>query len=180
MRTGLEEDQDVHSGGGCQTADEQTARGQQEAVALAQWHVEVLGTDLSLEMVERCCAGRYNQLEMNRGLPATHLVRHFERDGTGWRICRDLAAVTTFRQLNLVRPLPPLGRFDVVFLRNVLIYFDLPTKREVLARVRQVLAPDGVLYLGATETTMGVDDAWERVAVGRGSVYQISQDRKGS
>jgi chemotaxis protein methyltransferase CheR len=149
-----------------------------EVPALAGWHLEVLGTDISLEMVERCREGRYTQLEMNRGLPATHLVRHFERDGTAWRVNRELTSVTTFRQLNLVRPLPPLGRFDVVFLRNVLIYFDLATKREVLSRVRQAMAPDGVLYLGATETTMGVDDAWERVAVGRSSVYRLTQDRK--
>ncbi|GAB3598481.1 chemotaxis protein CheR [Angustibacter peucedani] len=150
-----------------------------ETPALAGWHLEVLGTDLSLEMVERSREGRYNQLEMNRGLPATHLVRWFERDGTAWRVTRELGALTTFRQLNLVRPFPHLGgRFDVVFLRNVLIYFDLPTKREVLARVREVLAPDGVLFLGATETTMGVDDAWERVAVGRSSVYRMTQDRK--
>jgi chemotaxis protein methyltransferase CheR len=146
-----------------------------EAPQLAGWVYEVLGTDLSLEMVERSRDGRYNQLEMNRGLPATSLVRWFERDGTAWRVCRELAALTTFRQLNLVRPLPAIGRFDVVFLRNVLIYFDLPTKREVLQRVRTVLAPDGYLYLGASETTMGVDDSWERVPIGRSSVYRMKQ-----
>ncbi len=149
-----------------------------EAVELTGWRLEVLGTDLSLEMVERCREGRYSQLEMNRGLPATHLVRHFERDGTAWRVNRNLAAMTTFRQLNLVRQFPPLPAFDVVFLRNVLIYFDLPTKREVLARVRQVLAPDGVLYLGASETTLGVDDAWQQVPVGRAFVYRRPHDRK--
>ncbi len=147
-----------------------------ETPAVAGWDLEVVGTDLSLEMVERCRDGRYNQMEMNRGLPATHLVRHFERDGAAWRVSRDLASLTTFRQLNLIRPLPEIGRFDVVFLRNVLIYFDLDTKREVLARVRQVLAPDGFLYLGATETTMGVDDAWEREPIGRCSVYRMKQD----
>jgi chemotaxis protein methyltransferase CheR len=84
--------------------------------------------------------------------------------------------MTTFRQLNLVRPWPPMGQFDVVLLRNVLIYFDLPTKRQVLASVRRVLAPGGYLYLGASETTMGVDDAWERVPIGRSSVYQLRQD----
>jgi chemotaxis protein methyltransferase CheR len=147
-----------------------------EAQHLADWSLEVVGTDISLEMVERSREGRYNQLEMNRGLPATHLVRHFERDGAAWRVSRELAALTTFRQVNLVRPLPAVGRFDVIFLRNVLIYFDLPTKRQVLARVREVLAPDGYLYLGATETTMGVDDAWEREPVGRSSVYRIAPD----
>jgi chemotaxis protein methyltransferase CheR len=146
-----------------------------QAPQLAGWGVEVLGTDLSLEMVERSRDGRYSQLEMNRGLPASELVRWFERDGAAWRVRRELAAVTSFRELNLVRPFPPLGRFDLIFLRNVLIYFDLATKREVLQRVRQMLAPDGYLYLGASETTMGVDDSWERVPIGRGSVYRMKQ-----
>jgi chemotaxis protein methyltransferase CheR len=143
---------------------------------LAGWHCEVLGTDLSNEMVERSRAGVYSQLEVNRGLPATALVRHFQRDGAAWRVNQRLAAMTTFRQLNLVRPWPPMGQFDVVLLRNVLIYFDLPTKRQVLASVRRVLAPGGYLYLGASETTMGVDDAWERVPIGRSSVYRLRQD----
>ena len=146
-----------------------------EAPQLTGWGLEVLGTDLSLEMVERCRDGRYSQLEMNRGLPAAELVRWFSRDGASWRVRPELAAVTSFRQLNLVRPLPPLGRFDLIFLRNVLIYFDLATKRDVLHRLRSFLAPDGYLFLGASETTMGVDDAWERVPIGRGSVYRMKQ-----
>ncbi len=149
-----------------------------EAPQLAGWSVEVLGTDLSLEMVERSRDGRYSQLEMNRGLPATQLVRWFEREGAAWRVKRELTAMTSFRQLNLVRPLPPLGRFDLLFLRNVLIYFDLATKREVLHRIRSLLAPDGYLYLGASETTMGVDESWERVPVGRSSVYRLKDTRK--
>jgi chemotaxis protein methyltransferase CheR len=149
-----------------------------EAPQLAGWSFDVLGTDLSLEMVERARDGRYSQLEMNRGLPAPSLVRWFERDGAAWRVNRELAAMASFRQLNLVRPLLALGRFDLVFLRNVLIYFDLATKREVLQRLRAVLAPDGYLFLGASETTMGVDDAWERVPVGRSSAYRIKQDTR--
>jgi chemotaxis protein methyltransferase CheR len=142
---------------------------------LAGWSTEVLGTDLSLEMVERSREGWYSQLEVNRGLPATSLVRHFSRDGAGWRVDRGLAAATSFRQLNLARPLTGLGTFDVIFLRNVLIYFDLESKRDVLNRLRQVLAPDGYLYLGAPETTMGIDDMWQRQALGRGSVYRLTQ-----
>jgi chemotaxis protein methyltransferase CheR len=139
-----------------------------DSPALAGWSTEVLGTDLSLEMVERCREGWYSQLEVNRGLPATSLVRHFERDGAGWRINPALAARTSFRQLNLARPLTGLGTFDVIF------HFDLDTKREVLRRLRQVLAPDGYLYLGAPETTMGIDDMWQRHALGRGSVYRLT------
>lgn len=147
-----------------------------ETPAVAGWRTEVLGTDLSEEMVARAREGRYTQLEVNRGLPATSLVRHFERDGAHWRIAPALASAVTFRPLNLVRPFPPLGRFDVVFLRNVLIYFDVATKRDILRRVRQVMAPDGYLFLGAAEMTMGVDDAWERLPAGRSSVYRIREE----
>lgn len=144
--------------------------------ALAGWSIEIVGTDLSDQMLDRCRQGRYSQLEVNRGLPVTHLVRHFERDGASWKVNADLARMTSFSNVNLMRPFPPMGRFDVVFLRNVLIYFDVPTKKDILRRVRQVLAPDGFLFLGAAEMTMGVDDAWERVAVGRSSVYRIRKD----
>jgi chemotaxis protein methyltransferase CheR len=142
---------------------------------LAGWKVELVATDLSEEMLTRSRKGEYSQLEVNRGLPATTLVRHFERSGLNWRINQSIRERVEFRSLNLTRPFPPMGRFDVVFLRNVLIYFDLPTKRDVLKRVRQVMAPDGHLFLGAAEMTMGVDDAWERVPAGRSSVYRIRE-----
>jgi chemotaxis protein methyltransferase CheR len=140
--------------------------------ALTGWKVEIVATDLNEEVLARARAGTYSQLEVNRGLPASTLVRHFTRDGAHWRITPALAAAVTFRPLNLVRPFPAMGAFDVVLLRNVLIYFDLPTKRDILRRVRQVLSPDGYLFLGAAEMTMGVDDSWERVPAGRSSVYQ--------
>ncbi|HKG49154.1 MAG TPA: protein-glutamate O-methyltransferase CheR [Actinomycetales bacterium] len=144
--------------------------------AVAGWTIEILGTDLSSVMVQRAREGRYSQLEVNRGLPASHLVRHFERDGAGWRVNTQLRSMARFSELNLMRPFPTVGRFDVVFLRNVLIYFDVVTKRDILHRVGRVLAPDGYLYLGAAEMTMGVDDAWERVAAGRSSVYRRRKD----
>ncbi len=143
---------------------------------LAGWKIELVATDLSEEMLTRARKGEYTQLEVNRGLPATTMVRHFERAGLNWRINQSIRDRVEFRQLNLTRPFPPMGRFDVVFLRNVLIYFDLPTKRDVLKRVRQVMAPDGHLFLGAAEMTMGVDDAWERVPAGRSSVYRIREN----
>ena len=155
------------------------------AMLLLEWlpahpgvSAQIIGTDISPRMVERARSARYSQLEVNRGMPATSLVKHFTRDGASWRIAPAIASAVTFRQLNLVRPFPPIGRFDVVFLRNVLIYFDLPTKRDILRRVRQVLAPDGFLFLGAAEMTMGVDDQWERVPAGRSSVYQIRKDNR--
>jgi chemotaxis protein methyltransferase CheR len=150
----------------------------QDTPELAGWKVDMLATDLSQEMLDRARSGQYSQLEVNRGLPATTLVRHFERSGLSWRISPALSSQVQFRQLNLMRPFPPMGKFDVVFLRNVLIYFDLATKRDILRRVRQVMAPDGHLFLGAAEMTMGVDDAWERVPAGRSSVYRIREEHR--
>jgi chemotaxis protein methyltransferase CheR len=149
----------------------------QDTPELAGWKIDMIASDLSQEMLDRAQKGEYSQLEVNRGLPATTLVRHFERSGLSWRISPALAAQVQFRQLNLVRPFPPMGKFDVVFLRNVLIYFDLATKRDILRRVRQVMAPDGHLFLGAAEMTMGVDDAWERVPAGRSSVYKVREEQ---
>jgi chemotaxis protein methyltransferase CheR len=143
-----------------------------DAMPDAASRVVITATDLSTEMVERTRAGRFSQLEVNRGLPAPMLVRHFTRAGNEWEISPALRRMVTARQCNLAAPLPPMGPFDVVYLRNVLIYFDLPTKQSILRRVRQLMRPDGWLFLGAAETTLGVDDAWERVVLGRSSAYR--------
>jgi chemotaxis protein methyltransferase CheR len=135
--------------------------------------VEVVGTDLSEEMLARARAAEYSQLEINRGLPAATLVKHFERSGVGWRVRPNVASTVSFRPLNLIRPFPAMGPFDVVFLRNVLIYFDTATKRDILARVRRLIAPDGVLFLGAAEMLTGIDDGWERIPGERSSIYRV-------
>lgn len=127
--------------------------------------VDVLATDLSDQVLERARAGIYSQLEVNRGLPAPLLVRHFDRVGAHWQVRAELRARVTFRRHNLL-DLPPPGRFDLVFLRNVLIYFDLATKRAVLDRVARALRPGGFVVLGAAETTLGVHDGFERVEAG--------------
>jgi chemotaxis protein methyltransferase CheR len=137
------------------------------------WTYEILGTDISAEMLQRAEAGQYTQLEVNRGLPAASLVRHFERVGATWRVSQQLRRNVSFRRLNLAAPLPPLPPFDVIFLRNVLIYFDVETKRSVLQRVSAALKPDGWLFLGSAETTIGIDDRFERVVTGRTSAYRL-------
>lgn len=134
----------------------------------------ILGTDLNGAVLDQARSGRYSQLEVNRGLPAPMLVKHFERAGAAWQVRPELRRAVTFRQHNLLQPLPEPGGFDVIFLRNVLIYFDLPTKRDILGRLRRRLRPGGFLVLGAAETTVGIDPAWDRVEVTRGSVYQLS------
>jgi chemotaxis protein methyltransferase CheR len=125
---------------------------------LAGWRVDILATDLSTEMLERARAAIYSQFEVQRGLPIQYLVRHFTQAGDLWQIAPGVRAMVDFRQLNLLHPFGYLGPFDVVFCRNVLIYFDQPTKSDVLARIAAVTAPDGYLLLGAAETVVGLTD----------------------
>ncbi|SDY68311.1 chemotaxis protein methyltransferase CheR [Modestobacter sp. DSM 44400] len=148
-----------------------------DALPDAARRVSITATDLSREMVERTRAGRFSQLEVNRGLPASMLVRHFTRAGNEWEISPALRRTVTVAECNLAAPLPRMGPFDVVYLRNVLIYFDLATKQAILRRVAALMRPDGWLFLGGAETTLGVDDNWERVVLGRGSAYR---PRKGN
>jgi chemotaxis protein methyltransferase CheR len=144
----------------------------EDAMPNAGARVSITATDISREMVDRTRAGRFSQLEVNRGLPAPMLVRHFTRVGTEWEVAPGLRRMVTAFECNLAAPLPRMGPFDVVYLRNVLIYFDLPTKQAILRRVRDLMRPDGWLFLGAAETTLGVDDSWERVVIGRSSAYR--------
>jgi len=133
---------------------------------------EILATDLSQQVLDRAAAGRYTQLEVNRGLPAPLMVRYFTRVGAEWEISAALRSRVTFRQHNLMDLPPVIGRMDVILLRNVLIYFDLPTKQAILRRMAGVLADDGTLLLGSAETTIGVDTSWERIQIGSGSAYR--------
>ena len=133
--------------------------------------IEITATDLSGEVLARAERGAYSQLEVNRGLPAKYLVKYFTKAGTEWQVGQELRSLVRFSKHNLLGP-PPLGPFDIVFLRNVLIYFDVEVKRDILRRLRSVLRPGGFLVLGAAETTVGIDDAWQRVQVGRSSIYR--------
>ncbi|MDZ4672895.1 MAG: protein-glutamate O-methyltransferase CheR [Gemmatimonadota bacterium] len=144
---------------------------------LRDWDVQILATDLSREMVERAQQGRYGQLEINRGLPAPHVVRYFERQGVHWQVKPELRRLVRARQINLIEAWPALPRFDVILLRNVLIYFDLETKRGILRRARQALRPDGVLFLGSAETTFMVDDGWERLSTSGSVAYRPQASR---
>ncbi|RZS91389.1 chemotaxis protein methyltransferase CheR [Motilibacter rhizosphaerae] len=143
-----------------------------DAVRAAGWRLEILATDISEEMLARAKAGRYSQLEVNRGLPAPLLVKHFHRVGTEWEVAPEFRQSITFRRMNLAAPFGAMPQFDIVLLRNVLIYFDTPTKRSILKRVASSLRPDGHLLLGGAETTLGVDDAWDRVLVSGAPVHR--------
>ncbi|GGK82806.1 CheR family methyltransferase [Mangrovihabitans endophyticus] len=137
------------------------------------WSYEIMGSDISTEMVKRAETAEYSQVEVNRGLPAAQLVQYFERAGAHWRVAPSLRRNVSFKLMNLTSPLPSLAPFDVIFLRNVLIYFDVETKRSVLRNAARLLRPDGWLFLGAAETTIGVDDNYERVTAGRTSAYRV-------
>jgi chemotaxis protein methyltransferase CheR len=131
--------------------------------------VEIVGTDLSLDVLARAKDGVYTQFEVQRGLPVTHLVKHFRKDGANWRISDALRAMVTWRSFNLLDDMATLGRFDVVFCRNVLIYFDQPTKGRVLDSIARLMPADGLLYLGGAETVLGITQKFEPLAGERGA-----------
>lgn len=141
----------------------------------AGWTAEILATDVSTAMLERVKRGTYSQVEMNRGLPATMLVKHFTKSGSEWEITPRLRQVVRTQHLNLAAPFPPLPVFDIVFLRNVLIYFDVDVKRDILRRVRPHVATDGYLLLGSSETTLDMDDHWVREPLGRVQLHRPSR-----
>ncbi len=132
---------------------------------------EILGTDIAREPLERARAGLYSQFEVQRGLPMQMLVKHFTKEDAQWRIKQGLRDAVSFRSWNLLGDLRPLGIFDVVFCRNVLIYFDPPTKRMVLDAIAKQMQPDGVLFLGGAETVLGVSEAFRPIA-GEAGFYQ--------
>jgi chemotaxis protein methyltransferase CheR len=142
--------------------------------ALAGWKVSILATDLSREVLARARAARYSQLEVNRGLPVGYLVKHFRKEGMEWQLADPIRQMVEFRELNLIEAWPGLPPMDLVFMRNVLIYFDVDTKRSILGKLRRTLRPDGALFLGGAETTMNLDDAYQRVPLGKAVCYRPS------
>lgn len=142
--------------------------------ALDGWNVKIIGSDLSTGILERARAGRFSQLEVNRGLPAALLVKYFRKEGLGWHINDSVRGLVQFHQFNLAAdPWPSSPPVDIVFLRNVLIYFDASTKKQILNKVRRLLRPEGYLFLGGAETTLHVDDAFECVSFERSSCFRV-------
>jgi chemotaxis protein methyltransferase CheR len=142
---------------------------------LLAWDIKFIATDLCGEALARARCGRFNQIEVNRGLPAALLVKYFVRQGADWVIREDLRRRVDFRELNLVRDWPLEPPLDIVFLRNVMIYFDVETKKSILAKIRRLLRPGGYLLLGGAETTFNVDDAFERAVFDKSTFYRLKQ-----
>lgn len=130
---------------------------------LATWECRILASDISNEVLARARTGRYSQVEVNRGLPAAFLIKYFTRNKLNWELNENIRKMVEFFEINLTQPLPALPRMDIIFLRNVLIYFDIQTKRQILEAARRQLRPDGYMLLGGSETTFGIHDGFERV-----------------
>ena len=151
----------------------------QETAALNDWAIEIVGTDISTDMVERAKAGVYSSFEIQRGMPAKLLVKYFGRAGDKWQITEPIRRAVQFRRHNLLHDAMALGTFDVVFCRNVLIYFDIPTKAKVLAAVHRQMPADGYLVLGAAETVLGVTEMFDQ-SPGLPGIYVPSAPVSGS
>ena len=141
---------------------------------LSTWSIDLLATDISQAMIERCRSGRFTQAEISRGLPSAQLVKYFDKDGSTWVVRDEIRSMVRVQQLNLARPWWPMPRWDLILLRNVLIYFDLETKTDIVKRTERVLAPDGYLMLGTAETTTGLSSNLARQVGERVSYYTPS------
>ena len=135
---------------------------------LTGWRTEILGTDLSADVLRRAKQGRYSQFEVQRGLPIQMLVKYFTQIGQDWEISSDIRSMVNYRKLNLLDDFTALGTFDVIFCRNVLIYFDQAAKKAILDRMAKRMSPDGFLVLGAAETVIGITDAFKPLKGQRG------------
>ena len=146
------------------------------SAALAGWRVEIIATDLSQEVLEKSKSGIYSQFEVQRGLPIQLLVKYFKQNGEFWQINADIRAMVQHRQLNLLHDFSQLGMFDVIFCRNVLIYFDQDTKINIFGRLAKTMEADGFLVLGAAETVVGLTDVFKPFPDKRG-LYRPSGAR---
>ena len=140
--------------------------------ALKDWKTEIVATDISDEMLTKSKNGEFSQLEANRGLPVKSLVRFFDRQGASWKAKQELRELITFRRMNLTKPWPTIGQFDIVFIRNVLIYFDKSMKSDILNRVQRILRPDGYLFIGSVESMIGLNAPYRREEVDASVCYR--------
>ncbi len=139
---------------------------------LAGWQINLTATDISHEMLQRSRAGRYSQLEVNRGLPTNLLLKWFRQEGGVWEIDEQIRRMMTFKPMNLAQPWPAMPAWDLIFLRNVMIYFDNDVKKSILGRVSRSLGDDGYLVLGGAETTFGLDNSFQRIETLKSGYYQ--------
>jgi chemotaxis protein methyltransferase CheR len=137
----------------------------------ADWNIQILGTDLNQQMVDRARAGRYLQIEVNRGLPSPYLIKHFKRHGVDWQISDQIRKMVRFEQFDLRQKMRSYGPFDLVFIRNVLVYFDAPTRRHILKEIHSTLFRGGWLLVGSAEIPTGLDEYFDRLPIGNCTAY---------
>ncbi len=138
---------------------------------LSDWNIQILGTDFSSQVLERARAGKYQQIEVNRGLPAALLVKHFSRTGMDWQLSEAVRRMVCFETIDLRKSMRALGPFDLVFCRNVMIYFDTETKKKILKELHSTLFRGGWLMLGGAETALGVEEWFDRQTIEDATVY---------
>lgn len=141
-------------------------------MGLGEWNIQILGTDLSDQILDRAREAKYMQIEVNRGLPASYLVKYFEKRGMDWQLKDQVRRMARFENFDLRKSMRTKGPFDVILCRNVLIYFDVETKKQILRELRGALFPGGHLILGGAESTLNLDDQFKRVPAGRTVFYQ--------
>jgi chemotaxis protein methyltransferase CheR len=139
--------------------------------AVSDWHIQILGTDYSSKVVEQAQSGKYQQIEVNRGLPAALLVKHFRRFGVDWQLSDAVRRMVSFETIDLRKSMRAFGPFDLVFCRNVMIYFDAETKMKIMKELHGTLFRGGWLLLGGAETAFGVEEWFEKQTVGGATVY---------
>ena len=141
-------------------------------MGLGNWNIQILGTDLSTQVLDRARAGQFHQIEVNRGLPVQYLVKYFTRVGLEWQLKDEVRRMVRFERFDLRQSMRFLGPFDVVFCRNVLIYFDTETKKKIMGDIRGTLFGGGYLLLGGSETTLGLDEVYQRTPIGKTVLYR--------
>jgi chemotaxis protein methyltransferase CheR len=146
-----------------------------ERFFIPEWRFSILATDISERALGRARAGIYSQQEINRGLPAAMLTKYFQRNGTSWELHSHVRQMVTFRSMNLAGVWSGVSGVDILLLRNVLIYFDIPVRKKILTWVQRALRPDGYMLLGAAETTLNLHDSFERVQVENCACYRLRQ-----
>lgn len=145
------------------------------AKELDGWSVSIIATDLSTDILSKAKSGVYSQLEVNRGLPAIFLVKYFEKKGLEWEIKPDVRNLIDFKIMNLIGNWIPMSNIDIVFLRNVLIYFDQDTKKNILNKISKIIQPDGYLFLGSAETLLNLNVPFERISKDASSYYSLQK-----
>lgn len=140
----------------------------EEAAKMPGWSFEIIATDISNEILDQAREGIYTQFEVQRGLPITYLMKYFKQNGDKWQITPEIKSMIKYQYFNLLDPMTNLGQFDIIFCRNVLIYFDQPTKKSVMERMAQQMPKDGFYFLGGAETVIGITEAFKNVPDSRG------------